>query len=266
MTEVEFSRRRARAERESFVIQRTERGFRVYRPGDPARNYLVSGEPDAYACTCPDFERHRDDPDWCCKHVLAVAERTGASHAGNGNARSYAQAAEDRNDTPSPTTMLLKRSVSPDGRIDSLSVELSCPVEGLLQAEVLGRATSALDLQSEIVEEFLGRTRSGNGNPREERESSRTVEARLLRISGIDTRYGRRLCINVEVNGETLKLFGSRKQLAEAIEAAGYSDRAQRVEEGLRLDLPCRVTTKPSDDGRYINVEQVFPADRRPSR
>ncbi len=47
--------------------------------------------------------------------------------------------------------------------------------------------------------------------------------------------------------------------------AAGFPDVASQVAEGLEIRLPCRVTTKPSDDGRYVNVERVLPAEERPN-
>jgi hypothetical protein len=34
---------------------------------------------------------------------------------------------------------------------------------------------------------------------------------------------------------------------------------AERIEEGVALRVPCRVITKPSPDGRYVNIERVLP-------
>ena len=83
----------------------------------------------------------------------------------------------------------------------------------------------------------------------------------MLTIGGINTKWGRRLYIAVQSNGQTLKFFGSRKQLADAITAAGFPNMAERLDEGKQLNVPCRVVTKPSEDGRYVNVEQVLPAE-----
>jgi hypothetical protein len=271
MTREQLDKRQERAARETFVIKKTDEGYRVYAPGDPARNYLVAGSVDQPTCTCPDFEHHSQDPDWRCKHILAILNRA------NGNGREAQQhdpveheerlaireEARRTANNSGPSQMVLKRSVSPDGRIDSLSVELSCPVENRPAPEVARQARRALELQSEIVDGFLGRNGSGNGDREATNDEGRhAVEARMLRIGGLDTRYGRRLYINVQVNGNTLKLFGSPKQLADAIESAGFPDRTNRVEEGVKLDLPCRVTTKQSEDGRYVNVDEVFPAPR----
>jgi len=277
MTQAELAKRQERARHETFVIKKTEEGYRIYPPGNPTRNYLVAGTFDAPSCTCPDFEGNRHDRDWRCKHILAIANHLGhTSGARDSGGRGDNADAAEREETRAvqeerrgvletgPSQMLLKRSVSPDGRIDSLSVEFACPVDETPGQEITHRARHVLELQSEIVETFLakgdgcnaGRGDNGDG-------SQRAAEARLLRVGGMDTRYGRRLFINVQVNGETLKLFGSPRQLAEAIEAAGFPSRAERVEEGVRLDLPCRVTTKPSEDGRYENVDRVLPVGHR---
>ena len=86
------------------------------------------------------------------------------------------------------------------------------------------------------------------------------AKARLLRIGGMDGRYGRRLFLTIQVNGDRLRFFGYKKQLAEALEAAGFPDRAKEVDENMQLDLPCRVITEPSADGKYVNVKEVLPA------
>ncbi|HEX4826397.1 MAG TPA: hypothetical protein VFV19_19005, partial [Candidatus Polarisedimenticolaceae bacterium] len=132
--------------------------------------------------------------------------------------------------------------------------------ENVPDHEVRRRATQLLALQSEIVNEFLGQESRGNIGDHERKTDDKAVDARLLRIGAIDTQWGRRLFIHVQVNGDTLKLFGSQRQLALALEDAGYSDGRYRIEEGVALNLPCRVTTKPSDDGRYMNVDALFPA------
>lgn len=273
MTREQFDKRQERAVRETFVIKKTDEGHRVYAPGDPARNYLVAGSVDEPTCTCPDFEHHRGDPDWRCKHIFAILNRANVNGreeedpvereerlAMRDEARGATAPPQNGN---GPSQMILKRSVSPDGRIDSLSVEFSCPVANRPAQEVTRQARKALEIQSEIVGGFLGKNGSGNGDQSHERHGGNgAIEAKMLRIGGLDTRYGRRLYINIQVNGDTLKLFGSKKQLGDAIEAAGFPDRAERVEEGVKLDLPCRVTTKPSEDGRYVNIDEVFPAPR----
>ncbi len=273
MTREEFEKRQERAVRETLVIKKTDEGYRVYAPGNPTKNYLVAGSVDAPTCTCPDFENHSEDPDWRCKHILAVSThplRPSDTEDPVEREKRLAIQKESRQneanhtESAAPSQMVLKRSVSPDGRIDSLSVEFSCPVANWPAQEVTSHARKVLGLQSEIVEGFLAKNGAGNGDRRRKASNSDgTVEARLLRVGAMNTKWGRRLFINVQVNGDTLKFFGSRKQLEEAIEAAGFPDRADDLDEGVLLDLPCRVTTAPSEDGRYTNVSEVFPTTVR---
>jgi hypothetical protein len=57
-----------------------------------------------------------------------------------------------------------------------------------------------------------------------------------------------------------LKLFGSEKQLSDAVVAAGFPEAANHLAEGSMLNLPCQVVTKPTQDGRFLNIERVLPA------
>jgi len=282
MTRDELAKRDTRAATETLVIAMTDEGYRVYSPASPTKFYLVSADLDAPACTCPDFQLHRSDPDWRCKHVLAVANRLHPQNHELGEpdtegAEERAQIPEEgrpspRRRTPRATNgsahMLIKRSVSPDGRIDSLSIEFATPVEKLSVGEIRERADAVLHLQADIVGGFLGthaaesvngETGNGNGAPE-------GVAAHIVGIAGMNGKFGRRLFLNVQVNGHTLKLFGNRKQLAEAIARAGFPDRSDNIAEGINLNIPCRVITKPSEDGRFVNIDTVFPAaSLRPS-
>src|SRR5207249_5799180 len=170
--------RRKRVETETFVIARTEQGYRVHSPKYPSFIYRVTGIPDSPECSCPDYEYHDKDPDWRCKHVLAVLNRTEQPEPEPEPEGTEDEDAEEREATPtdgkparpengrrrrtpkSPdgsSTMLLKRSVSPDGRIDSLSVEFSCPVEKLPSGEIREKAETMLALQDGILEVFRER-------------------------------------------------------------------------------------------------------------
>lgn len=276
----ELEARRERAATEPLVITRIDDGFRVHTATSPARIFRVTLDQDRSRCTCPDFETHTDDPDWRCKHVLAVErflddedardaadERqsvqaegrrgNGVGERGTAASRSSADAAR----------MLLKRSVSPDGRIDSLSVEFSCPVDGESSRSIEAQAEKMLALQDGIVGQFRKRNRTPKPTapqppPRATASSVNGAEPGWMTdVGGMDGKWGRRLFINVKVNGRTLRFFGSRKQLGEAVAAAGYRERADDVEEGALLNLPCRVIAKPTEDGKYLNVERLLPAD-----
>jgi hypothetical protein len=164
----------------------------------------------------------------------------------------------DRGDErPALSQMLIKRSVSPDGRIDSLSVEFDCPVEEQSLAETVGRARKILELQREIVGQFMHRP-SERSSPSPRQDGA--TPARMLGVGGLDGKWGRRLFLRFDVRGRPLRLFGAQKQLADSIAAAGFPDLAHNVVEGVRLNLPCRVLMKPSDDGRFLNIVKVLPA------
>lgn len=278
MNNEQFQQKRERAEAEPLVIAQIAEGFRVFSATSPGTTYVVSGSPEVPACTCPDFEFHGGEPGFRCKHIIAVLNQLGLR-----SAESDPIAAEERRGIQSEghlsekrrvqakangaPQMVLKRSVSPDRRIDSLSVEFACPIDKATADEIKSQALQTLKLQSEIVDSFLGSQKNGNGagnggsrvDTGIRNGSDGTVSAKMLNIGGMDGRWGRRLFINVQVNGHTAKFFGNRKQLADAITAAGFINLTANVAEGMQLNLPCRVTTKPSEDGRFLNIQKVFP-------
>jgi hypothetical protein len=285
LTQTQFAARKERAENGALVASKTEEGFRVYSLHNPSQIYLVRQEGERLTCTCPDFEVHKTDSTWRCKHILVIApwqqkENVPAPQP-SGEEPANAPAPTEAPEEPSvpkrknrrasesipPVQMLIKRSVSPDGRIDSVSVEFSMPVSGIPESEIRAKADKTLQLQREIVTSFLklnGHTvpavpaqnpptapsNNGNGHP---------VFARMLDIGKMNGRWGERLFITFQVNDRRCRLFGSAKQLATHITSAGYEIGPEAIANGLRLDLPCRVITKPSDDGKYVNVDQVLP-------
>jgi hypothetical protein len=258
---------------EPLVVSRIDGGFRVYAVGNPGKSYVVSGSREAPACTCREFQNGR--PGEYCAHIAAVLRSFGRQ---NGTGEDDRYAAEERrairdegraahdNGFPgrpgTPTQMLVKRSVSPDGRIDSLSVEFSAEVDGAAASEVTDRAARLLALQSAIVRSFLDGAKNGNGTrPASENHdgANGAALAEMVGIGGMDGKWGRRLFIRIEANGQSLRLFGNKSQLAEAIKTAGFARLAERIEEGVALRVPCRVITKPSPDGRFMNVERLLP-------
>lgn len=290
MTHQQPVRRTERSSNETFVVTPIAEGLRVYSPHDPGTFYVVGGSQRAPDCTCREF-RGRGDAAWRCQHILAA---WGQLPNGNGHDEDYYADEERRaiqeEGQPAPRrsngsfsgngdgTMLLKRSVSPDGRIDSLSAEFSCPVGGLTETEVYRKAERILAIQSDVVSSFLGGNgnhRGGNGKhpwngqrqPANSGAKSPAVPARLLNVAGMDGKWGRRLFINVDVDGRITRLFGNVQQLADHLVAAGFAEVAEHVGEGMTLNLPCRVVTKPSPDGRYQNVDKVLPPETsRPQR
>jgi hypothetical protein len=254
---------------DTLVISRTEEGFRVYSPASPLNSYIVSGSPEEPLCTCLDFQ-HAGSVNWRCKHIEAVLNQFNGSGRQNGGADAYQKeerlAIQNENNSakeelPSiperSSQMLLKRSVSPDGRIDSLSVEFTIPVDQITEGEIKAQAVKTLRMQSEIVGSFLHK----KADKPENSVPNGSIPARMLGIAGLNTKWGRRLFISIEANGDTLKLFGGQKQLAEAIAAAGYPQLAKNIDERVELNIPCRITTKQIEDGRYLNVDRVFPSN-----
>jgi len=130
-------------------------------------------------------------------------------------------------------------------------------VERISAKEIRARALETLKLQAEIAEEF----KNGNHKGQKKMEqSNNALLAQMVNIDGMPGKWGRRLFINVQVNGQTSKLFGNQKQLAERIADAGYAGFAELIIEGRELNLPCRVIIEPSPDGRFLNVVKVMPA------
>jgi hypothetical protein len=287
MTPAQLATRKEKADGTIWVISKTDEGFRVYSPAAPAKSYTVSGMPNAPACTCPDFEVHKADTTWRCKHILAVApwQRGGNAPPAPATVGQPAQAevppAADhqpvsekrraRKNSNGSAHMLIKRSVSPDGRIDSVSVEFSMPVSETASAEIKAKALNTLRLQKEIVADFL----KLNGEkivplpppaskpPEPAPQNGQPVSARMIDIGKVNGRWGERFCINVQVNGRWSRIFGSADQLAAEILKTGHHIDAANIERGLRLNLPCLVFTKPSDDGKYLNVEKVLPLGKQ---
>lgn len=290
MTQEQLVSRKQRAENGTVIVSRTEDGFRVYSIQNPSKVYLVRQEGERWTCTCPDFEFHKADTTWRCKHILAVApwvRRNGdevreheateipePSGAVQPDAEGESPKKRSRKISEPLAQMLIKRSVSPDGRIDSVSVEFSVPVSGDSNGEIKDKALTTLKLQRDIVGTFL--KLNGQKSPSKadqspepaepERADGKPVPARMTDIAKVSSKWGERYCINIQVNGRRTRLFGSAEELATQLAAAGYEIDSENIQEGLRLNVPCRVTLKPSADGKYLNVEQVFPVARKVSR
>ena len=287
MNREELRKRQERADTELFVISKTEEGFRIYSPASSGKQYLVMLNGETPQCSCPDFEGNKTDRLWRCKHILAVLNQLAKGQPPAAEEDPYdakeREAIQDQDQPPEKkrtrtprngtSQTIIKRRVSPDGQIDSLSVKLSIPTDKATEEEIKQQAEKALKLQAEIVAGFLngsnshneginqpqnnhhGEPTGGNGGP-----GNGAVPAQMLNVGGMNTKRGWKFFINVQVNGQTSKLFGSRKELGEFVAAAGFPQLADRVDQGLMLNLPCRVTTERSPDGRYLNIDRVFPA------
>lgn len=266
MTQEQFRTRVDRAEREVFVITQGDDGYHVRSVRNPANSYLVSETEGGWLCSCPDFETHAaEDPSWTCKHILAVknkypeqnyeAEERAAIGAEEG-------VAEGPQSAESPAQMVIKRSVSPDGRIDSVSIEFSLPVAGASEGGIKVQAERALRLQTDIVRQFLSMNdkRQATTQPFQRQNGNGSGgAARVLDLGVSNGPYGERFFLNVAVGRDRARMFGSAKKIADALKALGENIPPEELGAGMRFNLPCRVTTERSADGRYLNVVQLLP-------
>lgn len=283
MTEGELEVRKQRAERDLFVITTAEDGWRVRSAHNPSRFYLVSANGTGLHCTCPDFANHAThDATWHCKHVLAVQDHQGKTASTDPQAereiaeeRAAIQAeaarpcepSHGRTGDPDGAQMVIKRSISPDGRIDSISIEFSFPLVEVAAAEIKSRALKTLTLQTEIVKTFLtgANAKASLGaapKPQSPKPNGATF-ARLLDVGSANGQYGERLYLNVQVNGRRARFFGTATDIANAISSAGEQIYPRNVQAGMRLNLPCLVLTQESRDGRYLNVTRVLPLSKQ---
>ena len=163
----------------------------------------------------------------------------------------------------------IKRSISPDGRIDSISLEIDLPIDPEAPDEIRAQARDALELQTEIIREFLNRREQHEAEPNPpSRPISRLPQpslpgepARLLEIGVIEGKWGPRYFINVGVANQVAKLWGTPKQLVRHLLNAGHVLPPEAISDGLRLGLPCRATTQRSVDGRFLNAIALYPTD-----
>lgn len=160
--------------------------------------------------------------------------------------------------------MRIERSLSPDGRINSVSVMIDYPLGNESAGEIKAKAQKALLLQAEIIREHFAACEpltasvpavDTSGTP-----GSRGVAATLLDIGAISSRRGTRYFINAEVGGEQAKLYGSRRQLITHLARVGLDLTPDAIAEGLRLNLACRAVTKPGQQGGHLNVVRIYPA------
>lgn len=165
--------------------------------------------------------------------------------------------------------MVIKRSLSPDGRIDSLSIEVDFPVTETSRQILQERALKLIRLQDRIARVYLqgylqerahagpptngsapnGAAAAGSGQPQ---------PATLLEIGG--TKNGKLVATFELANRQRAKMFRPEKALAKELAALGI--KAGSVHDGARLSVPCRVLT--TRNGQYLNADRVFPLPTTP--
>ncbi len=278
-----------------LVGQKTDHGIVVHSPSNPAVTYLVTGTKERPHCTCGAFQALKHQPQFRCDHIKAVEAQLpleADQQAEPFNADDYQDEPGNAQEVPPPNTppmLTLKRSISPDGRIDSLSVEIAYPLASKNSEAILTDAKHVLSLQNAIADDFRrenpvpqrtnghqngnGQHSNGNsynnhhpngnghnGNGAQYSAPDASVPAHLLDVGGMNTRYGFKHFITVQVSDQRLKLFGAKAKLGEHIAAAGYPERGQYLENGTRLDLPCRVVLQQAGGNKYPTITQVLPA------
>jgi uncharacterized Zn finger protein len=110
MNDTELEKRKARAANETLIIAKTDGGFRVYNPANITL-YMVSGIPESPKCNCPDFETHQSDPEWRCKHILAVLHQLEKPKAATETADHHDD--QDRRAIPEEAAPLAKKERKP---------------------------------------------------------------------------------------------------------------------------------------------------------
>ncbi len=271
-----------------LVGQKTEHGIVVHSPSNPTVTYLVTGTKERPHCTCGAFQALKHQPQFRCDHIKAVEAQLPLEADLQVEAFNADDYQEEPETAPSntPPMLTLKRSISPDGRIDSLSVEIAYPLASKNSATILTNAKHVLALQNAITDDFRrehpapqrnGHYQNGNGqhsngngqhangnghngNSAHHASSDASVPAHLLDVGGMNTRYGYKHFLTVQVGDQRLKLFGAKTKLGETIAAAGYPERGQYLENGSRLDLPCRVVLQQNNGNKYPTITQVLPA------
>lgn len=246
-----------------FVVINGPDSWRVYATSRPRDVFDVTGTVEHPACTCEDFESHRSRKGYRCEHIIAAFRNQPDPAGARPEARSRSSSGSAGLETD--LQMLVKRSISPDRRIDSYSVEFTATATGLNDADVEELALSLLMRQDAIVSAFIdSRQQRATGNGADRNDPRHAPLRGVLRdVGGMQTRYGWRYFINVDVEGKTYKLFGTRKQLSDALTDAGYGQFGNSVVKGQIFDAPCRVILAPSDDEKYLNVESLLPPNGR---
>jgi len=229
------------------------------------------------SCTCPDFQVRIAQEGRICKHIAAAAITALAPQAGvslpangNGSVRTNGNGSAETY----PLIFRIRRNVQTDGKTG-------------VQVEVQARVTNDEEQDSQTASyayELLERLASHaakNGassentardfeppsaatatpiKPRRVTAASKTspVPAVITKIDRMKTRQGESLFLKVDVNGETVRVFGRPEELAQRLEASGYDILASEIEAGMELHLPCSVKVGQNNGG-YKTIEEFLP-------
>jgi hypothetical protein len=235
-------------------IETTIAGYQVSDPSARTSPQVVTIQGNQFVCDCVDF-----DEDSNCNHIRAVL-----SHLCTQTKKAFNESADNRQLTDaSPATMTLRRSISPDGKIDSLAIEFSSPVDRSSCADITARALSMLKLQSVVANEFLMSKHAGRAIENNNGHSSQVLmaNARMIRIGEVPTKRDRSLFLEFHLRDQGARLFGTSEELAQAVADAVYSSSPDDICDGLNLDVACQVLVKPSRNPLYTEILRVLPVD-----
>jgi hypothetical protein len=230
------------------------------------------------SCTCPDFQVRIAQEGRICKHIAAaaitaLAPQVGVSSPanGNGSVRANGNGSAD----VSPLVFRIRRSVQTDGKA-AVQVEVQARVTNDEEQD-RETASYAYELLDRLASRAAKNGAPSDNNAHRESDSpsaatptpikprrvtaaSKTspVPAVITKIDRMKTRQGESLFLKVDVNGETVRVFGRSEELAERLEASGYDIPASEIEAGMELHLPCLVKLGQGNSG-YKIIEEFLP-------
>lgn len=166
-----------------------------------------------------------------------------------------------------PTRMRVKRSLSADGHLDSVSVAIDLSIDGLTAQQIKAKGLKALWLESELAQEYL----AGSGPLATFSKVEAKAEAKTevadeekfaapARLLDVGKTKNNTYFINVKVGGKRARLFGTARQLVTQLAGIGQDLTPEAISDGLQLDYACRAVTELGGDGRYLNVVKLLPA------
>jgi hypothetical protein len=230
------------------------------------------------SCTCPDFQVRIAQEGRICKHIAAaaitaLAPQVGVSSSANGNGSVKANGIPSAE--VSPLIFRIRRSVQTDGKA-AVQVEVQARVTND-EAQDRETASYAYVLLERLASQAAKNGAPSDNNAHREFDSpsaatatpikprritaaskASPVPAVITKIDRMKTRQGESLFLQVDVNGETVRVFGRPEELAERLEASGYDIPASEIEAGMELHLPCLVKLGQGNSG-YKIIEEFLP-------
>src|SRR6185312_14667632 len=173
-----------------------------------------------------------------------------------------------------PLIFRIRRSVQTDGKA-AVQVEVQARLTND-EAQDRETASYAYELLERLASQAAKNTASSENTAHRELDSpsaattpikprriaaaskASPVSAVITKIDRMKTRQCESLFLKVDVNGETVRVFGRPEELAERLEASGYDIPASEIEAGMELHLPCSVKVGQNNGG-YKIIEEFLP-------